>query len=117
MYYYWKLIKWMEIIGVAVWSTGMGLLVLSAPLAPNFRWDDLFYGCIPLVTLAGSRLLFRPLFLRNVSRVSSRSTVEHEDLFGCYLLMEKVVYLASVFVFLAVSCWPYLIVLRSFGRY
>ncbi len=117
MLYYWKLIKWMEILGLAVWLTGMGILVLSAPLAPNFHWSDLLWGCIPLLALAGSRLWFKPSFLRNTSRVRSRSTVEHESLYGCYLLMEKIVYLGSVFVFLAVSCWPYLIVLRAFGKY
>ncbi len=114
---YWKMTKLMESVGLVVCLSDLILLIIAALYGPNYHWSYMLILAIPLFALALSRLVAKPILLRAISRARAASESEYESVLKWHVVMRSIGYFGSVFTFLALSCSPYLIILRAFGRY
>ena len=117
MDWYWKITKWMELTGLVICLLGTTLLVIAALYAPNFHWSYMLIVLVPLFVFGFGRLVAKPILLRAISRANAASGSEYETVFKWHVVMRSIGYFGSVFTFLALSCSPYLMILRAFGRY
>jgi hypothetical protein len=117
MSYYWNFARWIEFGGFVVCFSGMGLLLVTAPASPGFRWYYLFIGLVPLCAWAISKWVFKPLLVRTLSRPWSERAQQHTNVIRMSSVIAYIVYACSLLIFLLLSVWPYLMILRFFGQY
>jgi hypothetical protein len=115
MDYYWKIMRWIRFVAFAICLSGTGVLVIVAPIAPNFHWYYLFIGFVPLFAYGVSEWFFKPFLMRILSRPFSKQAQEHFNVIKFSFSIAYIVYTCSVLMFLLLSTWPYLMVLRAFG--
>ena len=114
---YWKLMKWIEVIGFVVFLSGIGLLLAVTPISPDFHWYYLLIGLVPLYAWAVSKWIFRPLLVRTLHYPFPEQAQQHRNVIKMSFAIAYIVYTCSLLAFLLFSVWPYLMILRSFGQY